>query len=164
MHTAHLLYPLNCVSTSCYLFSVPDRARVIFFLYTVKSPLPSLSCVRPSTPRCCSHELVRLVRRQFCVALFQVAKKSADLRQYVEAWDREMAAVNTYVDLSKNLPDKSSSSSSSSSDDESVDGTPTRLASAKAATPRKRRGESVFSLHRMWVLVGVRVFVYRCRC
>ena len=122
------------------MFSVPDRARVIFFLYTVKSPLPSLSCVRPSTPRCCSHELVRLVRRQFCVALFQVAKKSADLRQYVEAWDREMAAVNTYVDLSKNLPDKSSSSSSSSSDDESVDGDTDKAVLCKSCNPTEKTG------------------------
>ena len=75
-----------------------------------------------------------------------------------------MAAVNTYVDLSKNLPDKSSSSSSSSSDDESVDGDTDKAVLCKSCNPTEKTGESVFSLHRMWVLMGVRVFVYRCRC
>ena len=77
---------------------------------------------------------------QFCVALFQVAKKSADLRQYVKAWDREMAAVNTYVDLSKNLPDKSSSSSFSSSDDESVDGDTDKAVLCKSCNPTEKTG------------------------
>ncbi|CAN0068689.1 unnamed protein product, partial [Ascophyllum nodosum] len=50
-----------------------------------------------------SKDHVKTIKGKLPVRLDKVAKKSADLRQYVEAWDREMAAVNTYVDLSKNL-------------------------------------------------------------
>ncbi|CAM9397749.1 unnamed protein product, partial [Ascophyllum nodosum] len=44
-----------------------------------------------------SKDHVKTIKGKLPVRLDKVAKKSADLRQYVEAWDREMAAVNTYV-------------------------------------------------------------------
>lgn len=50
--------------------------------------------------------------------LLQIAKKSNDLRPHVDAWEKRMAAVTTFIDQNKNLPSESSSSESSSSSDD----------------------------------------------
>lgn len=58
------------------------------------------------------------ITQSFDVNILQVAKKSTDLRPFVEQYEQRMAEVTTFIEQHKNLPGNVEKEEESSSDDE----------------------------------------------